>query len=100
MRRWLLLLGGPLIWAAHFLAVYAIASVSVVIAGETNFEARALIVSAGALAALAAMMLIVAAWRMPRDEPIDAFWRVVALAGATIGLVAVVWQTLPALAPI
>lgn len=98
MRRWLLLLGGLLIWAAHFGAAYAIASISFEVAGKTTLAARALLMVAGAAAAIACVLLCRAALRMPRQTPLDAFWRTVSLAGAVIALIAVVWQTLPAIA--
>lgn len=100
MRRWLLLLGGPLIWAAHFGAIYAISSISVQIAGDTVAAARALIVASGALAALTAVALMLLAARSSQATMLDRFWRTVSGAGALIAAIAVVWQTLPALAPI
>jgi cytochrome c biogenesis protein CcdA len=100
MRRWLLFLGGPLIWAAHFAVIYAIASISMVGAGETTPAARVAILVAGIVAAIAAALMLIAALRAPRNEALGAFWRNVAALGALIALVAIVWQTLPALAPI
>lgn len=97
MKRWLFLLGGPLIWAAHFLAIYATASISVQLAGGATVPARLVIALAGLLAAIAAALLAHAAWRRTSQTPFDAFERAVALAGAAIALIAIVWQTLPAL---
>ena len=100
MRRWLLLLGGQLIWAAHFGLIYAISSISVQATGETGLIARVLIVGSGLLGVIAALLVFSLAWRMRTDEPIDRFWRAVSAAGAVFGATAVSWQTLPALAPI
>jgi hypothetical protein len=97
MRRWLFLLGGPLIWSAHFSFIYLVASISVVATGETNFLARALIIGSGIAAAAGCAVLFVSS-RDRRDE--SAFFRAVSRAGAALAGVAVIWQTLPALAPI
>ncbi len=98
MRRWALFLAGPLVWAAHFLALYALASVSVVIAQRVTLEAK-LAMAAFTLAALATLAL--AAWgiaRGPRDDGLPAFQRSVAHVGVILGAIAVVWQMLPAFA--
>lgn len=100
MKRWLILLGGPLIWAAHFAAIYALASLSVVTDGEATQTARAAIIAVGVVLALAAGGLLWFASRLHGEEPLDQFWRLVSALGALIALVAIVWQTLPALAPI
>lgn len=100
MRHWLFLLGGPLIWAVHFAAIYAIASISDVSAGETTAAARAAILISGAIAASATALLLVLALRSSRHDELGAFWRSVAALGALISFFAIVWQSLPALAPI
>ncbi len=100
MRRWLLFLGGPLIWAAHFGFIYAVSSISVQAIGETGSLARVLIVASGLAGFAAALLVLAAALRMHVDEPLDRFWRVVSGAGAVLGAIAVAWQSLPALAPI
>jgi len=100
MRRWLLLLAGPLIWAAHFMAIYAVTSISYVVAGATTAEAR-LVVVALSLAGLGgcAGVLLLGLREDNRDE-LAQFWRAVATAGLVVAAVAILWQTLPALAPI
>lgn len=100
MRRWLLLLGGPLIWAAHFSLIYLIASVSVQATGQVGLLARLLIAGSGLVGVLAALALLWAARRLRGDELLDKFWRIVSAAGAVFGAVAVFWQSLPAFAPI
>lgn len=97
MLRWLLLLGGPLIWGAHFLLVYAIASISEVAAGETTLTARALIGLSGGLAATGCLGVLFLGLRHRGGEAVDAFWRTVSATGAALGFVGVLWQTLPAL---
>lgn len=97
MRRWLLLLGGPLIWAAHFAVIYTIASVSIAAAGETTPAARAAMIVAGGGGALACALLIRHALRNDDRDDLSAFLRGVGGIGAGISLVAILWQTLPAM---
>jgi hypothetical protein len=100
MGRWLLLLGGPLIWAGHFLAIYAVASVAVQLNGTASFMARIVILGLSAAAIAACIFVFFAARRQRRGEPLADFFRTIAGAGAVLALIAIVWQTLPALAPI
>ena len=100
MRRWLLLLGGPLVWAAHFNLSYAINSISFQAAHETVPLARVLIVGAGAAAVLACIFVVWAALRTNEDDEFDRFSRIVAAAGGVLGAIGIFWQSLPALAPI
>ncbi|HET9229937.1 MAG TPA: hypothetical protein VFO00_01535 [Vitreimonas sp.] len=100
MRRWLLFLSGPLIWAAHFSFIYAVASISVQAIGDTGLLVRMLIAGSGVAAAGAALFVLWLAWRLKVEEPLDQFWRIVSAAGAVLGAIAVVWQSLPAFAPI
>jgi hypothetical protein len=100
VRRWLLLLGGPLIWATHFGLIYAISSISVQATGAIGVFARALIVGSGVLGVGAALFVLWTALGLRREEPLDQFWRLVSGAGAVFAAIAVFWQTLPAFAPI
>lgn len=97
MRRWFLLLGAPSIWAAHFLAVYAAASVSA-LGDDAIRDAARIAISLLTIGALAACGFALAlALRQSRSE---GFWRTVAIAGAVFAIVAILWQTLPALMPL
>lgn len=100
MSRWLILLGGPLIWAGHFNLIYAINSISIQSAGESTLLARGLIAASGAVGVLGCLYVLARARRLPRQEEFDRFSRLVAAAGALLGAIAIVWQSLPALAPI
>lgn len=100
MRHWLLLLGGPLLWAAHFLAIYIATSASQVAIGATSGVTRIAIIALSIGAAGAALLLAMHASRRPHADPQDAFWRTVSLAGAVLAIVAIVWQTLPLFAPL
>lgn len=100
MTRWLILLGGPLIWAAHFGAVYFIASVSVLLAGQTTLPARLAILGCSLAATGAASAFVLWCGRSGKTRALGPFWRSAGIAGGAIALAAVVWQTLPALAPL
>ena len=97
MRRWLILLGGPLIWAAHFIFIYIVASASVLISGAATPFARNLIAGSGLLAAFAASLLIIANLRDGGEDALNAFWRTVSAFGALVAAIAILWQSLPAL---
>lgn len=92
MRSWAILLGGLLVWAAHFFALYGIGEFAGASAGS---RAYVLVLSALALFAdgfLARRLLLIA-----RADDF-ARWRTgVALGGIAVSALAVVWQALPAL---
>ena len=92
MRTWAILLGGLLVWAGHFFALYGI--------GEFIGESAA---SRGAVLLLTASGLAVdavLAWRLLPFSRAGEFmrWRArVALGGLALSALAIVWQALPAL---
>lgn len=90
MRRWVLLLGGLLVWAAHFFALYIIASL---FPGDAAARWLALVVTLAALAAGGAIL-----WLNLRkqSDSFDRWARGLGAAGAALSLVAVLWQALPA----
>lgn len=88
MKSWLLLLGGMLVWTAHFFGVYAIAEIA----------PRAWPVVALTVLAVAADLWLLTRIRwMPVVGSFSGWRRSVAAGGAMLSLVAVVWQGLPAL---
>ncbi len=92
MRGWTFLLGGLIVWAVHFFALYGIASVFL-----TTMLARILAILMS-LACLVADGLLLA--RALRVRPVDAaeIWQQrIALIGAALSAVAILWQALPAL---
>ena len=95
MRAWAFLLGGLLVWAAHFFALYAVASIL-----ETSTLAR-LLTGLATLAGLTAdIWLLRSALGNLRDGatgPTEQWANSVAALGAGLSAVAVLWQGLPAL---
>lgn len=89
MKSWLILLSGFLIWAVHFFGVYGIGE----IAPQPSW------VIALTLACIVANQLaLYGLLQMPADEHFSAWRRFIAGGGIGLSLLAVVWQSLPALA--
>ncbi len=99
MVRWIYGLGGLIAWAAHFIALYAIASIE----AQTPADDRLLWqwVAGGVSLACAggcAILLAVAAPRLRRQgEAVSMLMDQFAALGAGVGLVAIAWQTASAL---
>jgi len=94
MRAWLYLLGGMLIWAIDFFALYIVASVF-----HTSGTARLITLAVTLLCLCAAAWLARSAWRRAGAAP-DPFGRwthKLAAWTAAAASVAIVWQGLPAL---
>lgn len=98
MGRWLTLLAGPLIWAAHFAAIYAISSIAAISPSVSPWLARGGIITVSIVAAIACVWIVLRSLRVDGNEPIDHFWRAIAGIGALIALFGVIWETLPVFA--
>ena len=92
MRAWLMLLGGLIVWAVHFFALYAVGSIFL-----TTDLARALTLLFTLACLLINASLYAASWRATASGPQDRWVRSVGLWGITLGSVAIVWQGLVAL---
>ena len=93
MRFWRNLLGGPLLWAAHFLAVYGIASV---LPGTRVAIVLVLLVTGGALAITSWQFTrTVLAFRGANDD-LQRWSRSLALFGYALAGAAITYQGLPA----
>ena len=91
--RWTLLLGGLGVWAAHFFLLYGIAS-----ALPGSNAARWLTLGATAVAAAINGWIISMTADAADGAPgFEGWTRRMALTGASLSLVAVLWQGLPAL---
>ena len=93
MRRgWVFLLGGLIVWAVHFFALYSIASILL-----TTLLARLLTLGATLSCLGAAALLVRDALRFSPADRAEAWMRSVALCGLGVSAIAVFWQALPAL---
>ncbi|UUY00508.1 hypothetical protein [Sphingomonas sp. J315] len=92
MRSWLLLLGGLLVWAVHFFALYAVGSIFL-----TTDLARGLTIALTLVCLLVLSLIGRRAW-LNRAPDAESDWiRVVALWGIAVGGIAILWQGLVAL---
>lgn len=92
MRSWLLLLGGLLVWAVHFFALYAVGSIFL-----TTDLARGLTIALTLICLLALALIGRRAWLDHVPDTESDWIRVVALWGVAIGGIAILWQGLVAL---
>lgn len=92
MRAWSYMLGGMIVWTVHFFAIYIVASV---FPGTTIARVLTLVIT---LLCLAADGWLIVRLRVPAGGDEFREWmRRIALVGAGISAVAVLWQGLPAL---
>jgi hypothetical protein len=94
MRSWLLTLGGLLVWAAHFFAVYIAGSLF-----PGTRTARSLTIGLTIIALGAILLLSHRIYRRGRARPSDGSARwldTLALLGAGLAGIAILYQTLPA----
>lgn len=96
MRAWLSLLGGLVLWAAHFLAAYAIASLADISPSRRQAPLNWLLAGLTLACVLAAAALAVRAWRASRRPDLGGVFvpRLSALA-STLAAIAIVWQSAP-----
>ena len=92
MRGWTLLLSGLIVWAVHFFALYASASILL-----TTPLARMLTLLVTAACLGAGALLLARTLRSDTSTPTDTWMRAVALCGFGLSGVAILWQALPAL---
>lgn len=93
MREWALLLGGLVVWAAHFFLVYGFASI---FPGMALARWLAIGATIAALAADAAILWLALAGGRLADE-LERWQARVGAAGAALSFVAVAWQGFPAI---
>lgn len=92
MGKWTLLLGGLTIWAAHFLLLYAFASL---FPGRDLAKILSLAATVPALAADAGLLWFAMARKQGDD--LDRWVARVGALGAALSILAILWQALPAL---
>jgi hypothetical protein len=94
MGTWRDLLGGPILWAAHFLSVYGIASI---LPGTPTAIVLVLVVTGLALAAASWLFAkAVSAWRDPADE-LQRWSSGLGALGCGMAAAAITYQGLPAI---
>lgn len=95
MKRWAAMTAGLLIWAAHFLGLYLLASAADVWASTETLAGRAIGLAFSLFClALIGLATIRLHQRRPAGEA-EQWERRVALTGALIAALGVVWQTAP-----
>jgi len=94
MRAWASLLGGLIVWAIHFFALYFAASIFL-----TSALTRAITAAVTLLCLAAAAWLTWRAWRrrQAHDDGFAQWSDGIAILSGGVALIAVVWQGLPAL---
>ena len=96
--RWFEMLAGLLIWAAHFMGAYVISSIGDVASTAGAPEWRTANVAFSAVCALALIAVLVVTVRRLRQSPsddLDGFISGLGAMGAALGLLGVIYQTLP-----
>lgn len=91
MMGWRLLLGGMLIWALHFFALYSIGSIWL-----SSLAARVLTILM-TLLCLGGEAWLVARLSRQTGEPLDGWMRHLSLSITGLASVAILWQAMPAL---
>ncbi|MCL6250475.1 hypothetical protein M3P36_05380 [Altererythrobacter sp. KTW20L] len=94
MRRWLTFLGGLVLWAAHFVAVYGIASVW---PGQALAGWLVLAVTLAALALDLWLARRALAWRARAQDEFDRWLAGLAVMGYALAFVAMLYQAPAAL---
>lgn len=101
MRRWIFSLGGLVLWAAHFLGVYAIASLADTVSAADASAWRMAALAFSGLCLLAVVLHLLLAIRRltpnPPGGPAGRFMNEVAAMGSALAFIAILWQSLPTL---
>jgi hypothetical protein len=92
MRAWAYMLGGLIVWTVHFFAVYIVASVFLT---TTIARITTAIVTVGCLVANG--WLVMHLRRPSGGDEFSEWMRKLALTGAGLSAIAVIWQGLPSL---
>lgn len=96
MQRWFYMLGGLLVWAVHFVGVYAIASIGDIVARADDPVWRMIGLVFSGMCVTAGVALLIQALRRGRGgNDVSALANVLAATGAGIGVVAMAFQSLP-----
>lgn len=99
MGRWAWMLGGLIVWAVHFMGVYAIASLADVVSRADDFAWRMTGLAFSGVCLLAALAIVVVAGLRSREAPEAPvrFGDQLALLGGGLAVVTILWQAMPTL---
>ncbi|MES2035384.1 MAG: hypothetical protein V4466_14515 [Pseudomonadota bacterium] len=101
MGRWAFTLGGLIVWAVHFLGVYAIASLADTVSRADAYGWRMIgLAFSGACVVAALACLLAALWRLRlggEPQVSGRFMSEIAALGAGLSVLAIAWQALPTL---
>lgn len=103
LGKFAVLLAGPLVWGAHFMLVYAAASLEITLAHEAGLTSRLFIALASlvCLAAVAWVGWAVRKGRLPRwetpQEDLTGLWRTGTQLLCLLSFIAIFWQSFPAI---
>ena len=95
MKAWLFLLGGLIIWAGHFLAAYALASVAEIAHPDHRQPLMLLFAGLTIVGVVATIVLALRALRPGANTAGGVFARRLSAAGSAIAAVAIIWQSAP-----
>lgn len=97
MLRWAWILGGLIVWTVHFMGVYGIASLADVVsrADDPVWRMIGLAFSVACLAAAVGLALWAGRRLRGGNDAAAGFGDQLALLGAALAAVAIVWQALP-----
>lgn len=96
MQRWVYMLGGLLVWAVHFVGVYAIASLGdVITAAEDPIWRMTGLTFSIVCAGVAGGLLLHALRKADGNSDTVGLANTLARAGALLALISIIWQTLP-----
>jgi uncharacterized protein (DUF983 family) len=100
--KWLLLVGGPIVWGLHFTTIYAASGLDHTFDNEGDFAAKIVIFAAGIIAVAALIWLFRTARALPdeqwsNDRRLARFWRRSTTILHLLTVLAIVWATLPVL---
>ncbi|PXA94760.1 hypothetical protein DMC25_00640 [Caulobacter sp. D4A] len=96
MNTWLSLLGGLALWAAHFLASYALASLADISPYEHQAPLTWLLAGLTLACVLAAVALGVRAWRATGRPGLGgAFVQRLSALASLLSAIAILWQSAP-----
>lgn len=94
------MMSGWIVWTVHFIGIYAIASIGEVVSRAADPLWRMIALGFSVLCLLTALLLLAVGWRVlnrQREGETRRFGDQLAMLGAGLAAVAIVWQAAPTL---